>query len=245
MLNFLAAYILIFSQAEASQFVVWNVGQGQWSTEIHPNVCLHFDLGGEINVVSKVLAACYEKQNILFLSHWDWDHISWAPRFAAKAKLACLDHWPAGPTTSWKKNFLRPLPLCNENIRKMGRTFVKTDFDGNLALKTKKKWKPNDLSQVLEARSSRILIPGDSPLSQELKWRSQVSTNIRGLILSHHGSKTSTSKALLERLNLKWAVASARKKKYGHPHMKVIEILKAEKVPLLRTEDWGHLHFDN
>jgi beta-lactamase superfamily II metal-dependent hydrolase len=38
---------------------------------------------------------------------------------------------------------------------------------------------------------------------------------------------------------LKIAISSARKAKYGHPHIETIWLLKKRGVPLLRTEDWG------
>ena len=95
-----------------------------------------------------------------------------------------------------------------------------------------------------------VLIPGDSPKKSELQWirnlpnQSLKRHQIYGLILGHHGSKTSSSEELLNKLpHLKWAVASAREEKYHHPHPSVRARLKAKKIPLLRTEDWGHIKF--
>ncbi|MBK7961611.1 MAG: hypothetical protein IPK04_10715 [Bdellovibrionales bacterium] len=65
---------------------------------------------------------------------------------------------------------------------------------------------------------------------------------IKVLILGHHGSKTSTSEALLQRLpRLKFAIATARESRYGHPHFVVLNRLRQHRIPILRTEDWGHI----
>jgi competence protein ComEC len=42
---------------------------------------------------------------------------------------------------------------------------------------------------------------------------------------------------------LRVAVASARERRYGHPHQETELILRKFRVPLLRTEDWGNIHF--
>lgn len=66
--------------------------------------------------------------------------------------------------------------------------------------------------------------------------------SVRVLALGHHGSRTSTSKDLLKELpNLKLAIASARKRRYGHPHRETVEALGKFKVPILSTEDWGNI----
>lgn len=218
-----------------SQLVIWNVGQGQWITEVHDDHCIHFDLGGEIDVSSKALKLCLRKQNYLYLSHWDWDHISYAAKFAARVQTACLASLPEGPASLRKREMIERIPICKQTpaeVRVLYRPFPRPRLLSN------------DLSQVLESKTFRTLIPGDSTKSQEKIWSPAVPSKILGLVLGHHGSRTSTSPQMMAHLsNLKWAVASARKKKYGHPHKEVVAILKKAKVPLLRTEDWGNLHF--
>jgi competence protein ComEC len=67
----------------------------------------------------------------------------------------------------------------------------------------------------------------------------------RILVLGHHGSRTSTSSLLLDHLpRLTAAVSSARFRKYGHPHARVRRDLAKRHIPLLRTEEWGNLHFE-
>jgi competence protein ComEC len=131
------------------------------------------------------------------------------------------------------------------------RISICTERDSNrlkrFAHRLFKPWKArnsNDQSEILFSTTFQVIFPGDSSKAQEKYWREQAPAYTKGLILGHHGSSTSTSKELLKQMpSLKWAVASARFRRYGHPHWKVAELLKKHRIPLLKTEDWGHLHF--
>ena len=62
------------------------------------------------------------------------------------------------------------------------------------------------------------------------------------LKVGHHGSKTSTSKELLESVNPCMAVISAGKdNRYGHPHEQVLEILNDYGIRVLRTDEIGDI----
>lgn len=234
--------ILIFlfhlNFALASEFVVWNVGQGQWVSEIHKNFCLHFDMGGEKSPEPSVHQACALKRNFIHLSHWDLDHISYVKSFARHHPLSCLLPISAEAPSRWKARLLSNLKICSPSEIESLKGQMQWIYHPAHARNS------NDSSEVMYSKLFQVLIPGDSPKTQEKIWADLAPGRTQGLILGHHGSRTSTSVQLLENLShLKWAVATARKARYGHPHKEVVELLKKEKVPLLKTEDWGHLHF--
>jgi competence protein ComEC len=106
------------------------------------------------------------------------------------------------------------------------------------------KAKSNELSQVFLAAG--FLLPGDSTKKEELAWGSLLPQGLpRVLILGHHGSRTSTSEFLLNHLPLlKLAISSARWRRYQHPHAQVLALLRKHKIPILRTEDWGSVWFE-
>ena len=215
-------------------FVIWNIGQGQWTTFIDEKFCDHFDFGGEKNKVNAVLRACKGRTHRLHLSHWDWDHMSEVENLRKNSQKICLWSFPIG-TPSWhKRKALAGLPLCQDP----------KSFELIFAGDASRHASSNDGSRVI-ARAG-WLIPGDSTLKEELRWsRNSKLKAIHGLVLAHHGSRTSTSSALLGSLpHLQIAVASARKIKYGHPHKEVLDRLKKNKTPVLRTEDWGTLVFE-
>lgn len=216
-----------------SYFVIWNVGQGQWTTAITSSECLHFDMGGEYFPWRKILQQCADKKNFVFLSHWDWDHIgalsktSWVRQFSH----LCLALRPLGTSSSHKMQILNQIPPCAPD--KLPESV--------------KIWSPalqaNSNAESHVIRYKDILIPGDSPATQEKLWR-RVSwlQDIKILILGHHGSRTSTSEDLLKSLpSLRTGIASARWARYHHPHSAVEYRLHQRRVALLKTEDYGNI----
>ena len=218
-----------------SSFVVWNVGQGQWLSFITPDRCLHFDIGGEFKTFNRIRAHfikhCSQKQNELYLTHWDYDHILNLPQLVRHSSKVC---WQIKPLIGLQKKMSQK--ILNLKILPCRTPNTLDDI-----------WHPdhfkntNDASIVFSHKHT--LITGDSPQSQEKIWAAQMNLQkIKVLILGHHGSKTSTSNELLSQLpNLKMAVASARYQKYKHPHFKNVERLKQNRIPLLKTEDWGNI----
>ena len=240
LLSFLGATILLIAiplnREGKRQLVVWNVGQGQWVTLVEDQACWHFDVGGERAPWAAITRACRGRVNRVCISHWDWDHLSFAAQIPRHLPRACLALAPSpnlSPTVSRRKqSALTRLPACPAQA-----DFATwTDF----AAPTE-----NDRSRVVWWDG--ILIPGDSTRARERIWISAFKNlrQTRLLILGHHGSQSSTSRALLNHLpELKMAVASARRQKYGHPHPAVRNALQAAHVALLTTEDWNSLYFD-
>lgn len=220
-------------------FIVWNVGQGQWASYVDKTTCHHFDMGGERNPLARVKTVCAEKENHLYISHWDWDHLSFVAKAHKVLKRICLKIPPLGKSSAYKIKLLASYKVCPPSSSKDFTLRQLTHFKTSILPK-----KTNELSHVLLAQD-KYLIPGDSTKKQEKIWsREKKLARTKVLLLGHHGSKTSTSEELLARLpNLRTAIASARTARYGHPHFEVAERLKKHKVHLLKTEDWGNLWF--
>ena len=221
------------------QLIVWNVGQGQWLTLLTPKECLHFDVGGEdARALPLVLATCRGRDHFIYISHGDRDH-TWnlmglISALEQEHQSVCAGPRPTDPErrpTRWPWKYLK-LPDCPPHPE------VKMIFDGNVSQRKDR----NDHSIVYVVHRS-ILIPGDSPTSQEKSWVPSVTIDqARILVLGHHGSRTSTGKMLLSRLRrLHLAVASARKQRYGHPHLETLQRLKKARIPVMSTEQWGHI----
>lgn len=216
--------------------VTWNVGQGQWLTHISNSHCRHFDMGGETFPWKTLRKACHGKTNLVYLSHWDWDHIgalSKTQRVRTNLPELCLKLRPRGKSSRYKERLLKRWPHCQNSM--------------NLSPDDLRQWSPstgkdsNSQSHVL--RMGDILIPGDSPATEERTWRQLPwIRSARILILGHHGSRTSSSEALLTELpSLKLGIVSARWARYRHPHPQVLERFARRSIPLIRTEDWGNI----
>ena len=240
----LFVYFLFYANTLAiefhDQFHIWNVGQGQWATYIDDNKCLHFDMGGETAPLISIKKICKHKKNSLFVSHSDWDHIRYIKWAKKNLPDLCLYALPIENTVNTKKRIMFTLPLCMDSHDQ-----EVIELTPRLSLANK----ANALSRIflLKMRSGLVLIPGDSTMYAEKFWLKKLApyrAKINYIVLGHHGSKTSTSQALIQNLpNLKIAFASARKKKYGHPHSTVIHRLQKRGVPVMSTEHWNHIKF--
>jgi competence protein ComEC len=230
-------------------------------------------MGGEHAPWSAILRLCRDKENILSFSHWDWDHIRFARDAGLKFPRICVLNPPAGDPPEKRKGFFDRIKRCDQanfeqgDIGKDLQPFINSssrafthDFIRELIsdppadrLQKHAKKTANEVSRVFVIEKT-ILAPGDSTEKAEKYWAPQLTfhqinqtpeqNRIRILVLGHHGSRTSTSAALLSRLpHINAAIVSARKKKYGHPHAEVVARLRNKKIPMLLTEEWGSIHF--
>ena len=225
----LTLYGLRIAPDLSPRLIVWNVGQGLWATVISEDSCWHFDMGGEKMDWSQVINLCRRRRNHLSLSHWDMDHISFVSRARNALPQLCKWNTPLGPTRDSKRKMLSRVPDC-EGVPPFA---FWEDADGKTT---------NALSRVVQWQG--VVMPGDSSRREEKDWLLRLPGLLRSrvLILGHHGSHTSTSRALLEQMpRLRMAIASARLQRYGHPHKRVVQDLEDFKIPLLRTEEWGNI----
>ena len=230
-----------FSQNKKAQLIIWHVGQGQMVTYSDIKSCTHFDMGGEHFPLKELIKECGQKENKVFFSHWDWDHINFAKKAWKRLPSFCRLNIPGGEGNKKKKNFLSPIPFCDEISKKAAEKTFREILFFPYWNKDKKNTDSNKHSRVVIVRN-KILIPGDSPGSSERLWMRKIKKPIKILVVSHHGSRYSTTPKLLTYLpHLKIAVASARKKRYGHPHPLVKKRLTRRGVALLSTENFNHI----
>lgn len=111
--------------------------------------------------------------------------------------------------------------------------------------------KQNEYSLVLLAHmlSHTFLFTGDIGGEQEenvaiASSQLGVMGTIDVLKVAHHGSKSSTSLAMLQRWKPRMAVVSAgRNNQYGHPHPTVVARLTRQRIRLYRTDQHGEVQF--
>lgn len=101
----------------------------------------------------------------------------------------------------------------------------------------------NSYSIVLKVTfgDTKFLFTGDAQTSNEetmIKKGYDLSADV--LKVGHHGSRTSTCKDFLNKVNPKYAVISVGKgNDYGHPHKEAMNRLKAAGVKVYRTDESG------
>ena len=219
---------------ESDQLIIWNVGQGQMVTYLSKTHCFHFDMGGEKFPEKKLFNTCRKKKNEVRYTHWDHDHINFSLKAKRILPSLCRVDLPSYRTVPDRKKWiLKKIPLC---LSKNNPHII------NIPLPKKSKPKNSNESSLIFIVKNKVLIPGDSTQRMEPYWAPQIQNPINILITGHHGSRYSTSWNLLKHLpDLKLAVSSARKKRYGHPHQDTVKRLRKKGVPLIQTEYLGHI----
>lgn len=104
----------------------------------------------------------------------------------------------------------------------------------------------NDYSVVLRVSlgDSSLLLTGDAAENSEremLESGMVLASNV--LLAGHHGSASSTSEAFLKAVSPDYAIISCGSNSYGHPAKRVVELLKADSIPLYRTDLQGTISF--
>ncbi len=233
----------ILSRENSESLILWNVGQGQWLTISALETCIHIDMGGEFVNMKALQKECGQKENQLFFTHADWDHVSFLKYVFKKLPRTCkaaID--PIRFKNQGLNRIYAALPVCRNTLSEHLRLYTVSRRELMGRKRRMKKLSLNDTSSIWKTR--KVLIPGDSTVIAEKIWSKKVTEpkHIKYLVLGHHGSQTSTSEELLNRLPaLKLAFVSARRKVYGHPHPKVLERLRRNKLPLVDTESWGNI----
>lgn len=230
------------------QLTILDVGQGSAAVIQTKNHQLVFDTGAKfsdrMNVGASVVVPYLrslgdEGLDRLIISHGDNDHIGGAQ--------AVIDAYPNADM--WGQDI--------EDIKSDGKqvchagdqwhwdgvdfTFLSPLVKDPTDLKSEKR---NNRSCVLRVASpyGSALFTGDieSNVEQRLLevYGEKLSSDI--LIVPHHGSNTSSTRAFIETVDPKYSIISAGyRNRYKLPSAKVIARYEASKLPLVRTDDSG------
>ncbi|MGL4875640.1 MAG: ComEC/Rec2 family competence protein [Clostridium sp.] len=104
---------------------------------------------------------------------------------------------------------------------------------------------PNDQSLILllENGNDKILFTGDAEKEAELEVLNKL-PDIDLLKVGHHGSKTSTSTELLNKVKPEYAVITVgEENKYNHPNKTTMDKLKERNILVHRTDECGDIIF--
>ena len=105
---------------------------------------------------------------------------------------------------------------------------------------------PNDNSCVLkvDGAGGSVLLTGDIEAVGETALVERSGDRLRSdiLVAPHHGSKTSSSEAFLDRVSPRWALIPAGYlNRFGFPHAWVLSRYRARGIPVMTTGEGGAL----
>lgn len=214
------------SEQAPQLFIIWDVGQGLWSTLVLQKMCVHFDMGGEyFRHNSNLTKHCAHKDNRVVLSHLDSDHVRFLQKIHRRFNI-CIINRHQFP----KHKSIKSIASCHQPQYLQQLYISKFNYKNESHIY---KWK------------NRILASGDAYKKQERQIKKKDLLDIEFLIVSHHGSRTSSEKKFISSFkNLKQALVSARKEKYGHPHKLTLSTFKKNHIPLIETDLYGTLIYE-
>ena len=149
-----------------------------------------------------------------------------------------------GPYNDLEKELIKVL---NKKKIKYYSCIKELDIDKNKLyfLQTKEYDNENDNSNVIytELNGYKFMFMGDASTTTEKEILNHYNlSNIAVLKVGHHGSKTSSSKEFIDKINPKYSIISVGKNnRYGHPNKEVLNVLKDSKI--YRTDRDGSIMF--
>ncbi|MBR6821372.1 MAG: DNA internalization-related competence protein ComEC/Rec2 [Bacilli bacterium] len=220
----------------------FDVGQGDSSLVISPyrKDIILIDTGGSLNyhvsdnVISFMKSIGIRSIDLLILSHGDSDHALEVDNIFKDINIKCLNT-NLGDFNDLEINAMKLIDTCLYEPKNMVLNYLNYDVYDNE--------NDNSLLTYMNIYNTSILSLGDasSKVEDSLINKYKLS-NIDIFKLSHHGSKSSTSKLFIDSINPKYSIISVGKKnRYGHPNKDVLGNLN--NTNLYRTDYNGSIKF--
>jgi competence protein ComEC len=231
-----------------------DVGQGTAALVRTAQHLLVYDTGPQTSpghdagerVLLPLLRARGERRiDLLLLSHADTDHIGGALSLLSGMPVArSLGSLPAGHALRGRLPGFEPCVAGQRWLWDGVQFEVLHPFEPEANPGAK----PNSVSCVLRIESAdgqrSLLLTGDIEAAQEaaLLQRHGAALRSEGLMLPHHGSKTSSSAAFIAAVQPRWAVAQAGYlSRFGHPAPEVLARYAQAAVPVWTSPRCGAL----
>lgn len=209
-----------------------------------------FDIADRV-LVPALLARGAVRLDLLAITHADLDHIGGAAAVVADLRPARVIEGITPALNRERNQIARMMAAASGSMEALraGSSLTRDGVLFRVLHPPPPEWERqrvrNDDSLVFEVVFGRvsILLTGDAGEAVEPSFAAQLSpARLRILKVAHHGSRTSTSPALLEASRPVAALISAgRGNVYGHPSAAVIARLRAARVETFRTDRHGQI----
>ena len=252
-----AFFIFLFSFFdERTKIVFCNVGQGDGAyIRIKNKIDVIIDAGPDKSILSclgKYMPFWDREIELAFLSHPNNDHYNGYFFIADRYKIdkfITVNTYDLIVSKTYKKLLKK---ISDKNIPLLFGvsedkiSVAGDDFTIYWPPKEFNSANDNDFSQILlfEENNYRLLFTGDA--SPFVLGRLSHSTigKVDILKVPHHGSKNGLIKKFLDLADPSTVVISVGKNNsYGHPHQKILDMLKAKNVKIRRTDEEGDITF--
>jgi competence protein ComEC len=211
-----------------------------------PDNSLLFELG-------QLLAPAVRTIDLVIITHPDLDHIGGLIELSKRYQIGAVIYNQDLDHNSIVEHLV---DVLQHNQVKISPAYAGDHLQIGCCLELEFFW-PDDAEQVagldvndssaailFSHRDFELLITGDLGVKYELELVERINNDIEILQVGHHGSKTSTSPKLLEKVTPDIAVVSSGvANKFGHPHQEVLDLLVAHDITVMRTDQMGTISY--
>ena len=231
--------ILIILPPKAEDRVTYlDVGQGSGAVvQTADGHCLVLDCGRSSDTVASYLRYLgINKVDAIILSHADWDHISGLGNILRDFKVGKV----IATEESWQNEWLVEMDQAGA-FAKTEKIIAETEEEtiGNLNLALYPLPESENLFALVDLKGTTFGFSGDLTSEEQLLVTMQY-PQIDVWTVPHHGSKSNLVYGFYRRTAVQLAIISVgRYNYYGHPHYAVLEDLRKNEIPYLRTDSKG------
>ena len=233
------------------RMTVLDVGQGQAILLQSEGKTFLVDCGGDYEddaadaVAETLLSQGISRLDGVILTHYDRDHAGGVPLLLTRIRADVI----LVPFANDENNVgLQLAEMAGSRVQIVREDSVLSYGDVKLTLFAPESYNSGNESSMcvlFQAGNCDILITGDRGEDGERLLLNRVDLpQVDVLVVGHHGSKHSTSEALLEAVRPKYAFISVREgNSYGHPAQEILERLKEFGCEIFRTDEDGTILF--
>ena len=233
--------------------VMLDVGQGASTVLCSGDAFALLDCGssnswysaGDIAADQLATMGC-KKLDFLILTHYDSDHVNGVSGLLARMEVETL----LLPDT-WDDAGLREAVVSAAESAGTAVVYIREETALDLGESTLTIYPPlggntdneNCLAVLASCGEADLLITGDMDSTAEARLLAAYDLpDLEVLAAGHHGSKTSTSQALLEALTPETVCISVGSNSYGHPADETLRRLVEAGCAIYRTDKQGSIH---
>lgn len=234
-----------------------DIGQGDSILLRTPTNCVMAIDGGLPNKltdrIANYLPATENQIDLLVITHPDLDHIGGAVQLLKRYKVKNVFLTGVHHSSATYKELLNQIELNNSKIH-----YVTSNDNFNLCgiqievlypIKTLVGQEVPNLNDTsitlrLKIKDQYIFLSGDLEESEHELTKSNKDLKSDIMKAGHHGSRTSNSLELLEKIQPKYfVIQSGADNSYGHPHPEILQRLKQFSTEILRNDKRGTITF--
>lgn len=243
------AFSFIFNKDDYLKVVFFDVGQGDSifiETREGHQVLIDGGPGNDVlENLEKYMSPIDKNIDLVILTHPDKDHLAGLVSVLKTYEVDSVAWTGMGADSALFDEFEE---LLKEEtviiVDALDKIFVgDVVLDCYNPLSEEKDSNDNSLVFKLTHGDSKFLLTGDLSSVGEGRLMENFDLESNVLKVGHHGSNNSTSVDFLEAVSPDCAVISVGKNSYGHPAERVLELLKENKVRILRTDTEGDIVF--